>query len=467
MKEIDLSELPRTYKGIDWNNSIGYKCKFVYDDVKGEVEIIGHENRRLYFKYNNIIHTMLSYQFINCSLGKIIGKHTVDFKVKIGSNFKDDKRDINITDREYRKYKNNQNKKWYKYTCNKCGWTEGWIEEVILLKGQGCACCRGMTLVPVINDIPTTAPWMVKFFQGGIEEASKYTKASNQKIYPICPDCSRVKDRPMMIWTIYKTHSIGCGCSDGKPYDEKLFYYIVNEQLGLNMIWGANKNDYPWMGTKVYDFVDEENKIIWELDGGLGHGNWVYKNSSKTIEETIEDDKYKDELAKNNGYKVIRIDTHYKNDDPFKYIKNSILKSRFSKMYDVSNLNWQDANKFASKNLIKEICEYYETHKNLNQKEIASIFKLSLNTTHKFLYQGEKFGWCSNVKERSITSMKFLAKKVICIELNEEFESISECVMKLSERFNKKFYHGNISRVCRGEAKQHQGFHFKYISYNN
>ena len=39
-KFIDLSNLPRNYKGIDWINTIGYKVYFEYDDIKDWIEII-------------------------------------------------------------------------------------------------------------------------------------------------------------------------------------------------------------------------------------------------------------------------------------------------------------------------------------------------------------------------------------------------------------------------------------------
>lgn len=80
---------------------------------------------------------------------KIGGKFLVlkdNFKVEIGTIFKDDKRNLLITE-QFRKnkitykngktYKNNQH--WYKYTCLKCGWKEGEIYENNLINGIGCA----------------------------------------------------------------------------------------------------------------------------------------------------------------------------------------------------------------------------------------------------------------------------------------------------------------------------------------
>lgn len=465
MKEIDLDNLPKRGKFIDWKNTIGCKCKFVYDDIEGEVEIVGYEkeNTTLNIKFDKKEYELKAGMFTRCQFGKILGKHTSDFKIEIGTRFKDYKRDLVITDREYRKDKRGDNRKWYKYTCNNCGWTEGWIEESLLLNRHTvCSCCSSKTVVPGINDIPTTAPWMTKYFQGGEDEAKLYTKSSCKKIYPICPDCGRIKDKLVMINNIYRVNSIGCSCSDGKPYDEKLFYHIVNEQLGLNMLWGANKNDYPWMGKYIYDFVDEENKIIWELDGGLGHGNKVHSRCYKTLKETIEGDKYKDELAKNNGYKVIRINTHYGNNDRLNYIKNSILVSELIKINNLHNINWNNAHEFALKNLVKEICKYYKCNPELMLKEIAKEFKLSYVTLIKYLKQGNELGWCNYTSSHNYSKLK-----VMCVELNEIFDSASECAIQLSKRFNKKFRQGNIIMVCNGKIKSHQGFHFKYISYDN
>ena len=36
MRKIFLEELPRHGKYIDWKSSIGYKVKFIYDDIEGD-----------------------------------------------------------------------------------------------------------------------------------------------------------------------------------------------------------------------------------------------------------------------------------------------------------------------------------------------------------------------------------------------------------------------------------------------
>ena len=156
MRKMFIENLPRRQgrggKEIDWKNTIGYKIKFVYDDIEGEVEIIDYENLHVKFSYNNKTYDILTDNFRRCNLGKVLGKNTKDFRIKLYSRIKDTKRDMLIIDREYRKDYKGQNKKYYKYKCNNCGWNEGWIEESNLLHGKGCACCRGYVVVEGIID---------------------------------------------------------------------------------------------------------------------------------------------------------------------------------------------------------------------------------------------------------------------------------------------------------------------------
>ena len=54
-RKIFLEELPRPGKLIDWKNSIVYKIKFIYEDIKDEVEIIEYNKKyqKLKIKYND------------------------------------------------------------------------------------------------------------------------------------------------------------------------------------------------------------------------------------------------------------------------------------------------------------------------------------------------------------------------------------------------------------------------------
>jgi len=146
-----------------------------------------------------------------------------EFKIEIGTHYKDNKRDIVITDKEYRKVYNKdgifkQNQKWYKYKCNICTWEEGWIDEASLLSGIGCSVCTGKTVVEGINSIVNTDKWLIPYFQGGYDEAKLYSAKSGKKIFPKCPICGMVKRKQMSIKTIYYQKSTGCKCTPKRDY---------------------------------------------------------------------------------------------------------------------------------------------------------------------------------------------------------------------------------------------------------
>ena len=88
------------------------------------------------------------------------------------------KSDLTIINREIKRNKQGNNIKWYKYHCNKCNWDEGWITEYDLKGEHGCSVCcpTPRLLVQGINDIPTVAPELIQYFQGGYDEAKLYTK---------------------------------------------------------------------------------------------------------------------------------------------------------------------------------------------------------------------------------------------------------------------------------------------------
>lgn len=468
-RKIDLSGLPKRGTKIDWKNSIGYKCNFVYDDIKGEIEIVGYESADdtyITFKYNDKISKIKSTNLRRGLIGKTLNKRTNEFKIKIGSVFKDDKRNLIITDRKRRK-RGSIIYKYYKYECLICGYKEGWIVESSLLSSKcGCSCCSGDTVVPGINDIPTTAPWMTKYFQGGEEEASQYTKSSSQKIYPICPDCGRVKNRKISIYNLYKNHTIGCSCEDGKSYPNKFAYNLLT-QLSEDFI-----DEYSplWLNGKKFDFYVPSKQLIIEMDGGLGHGN-EYKIGKITPEESKRIDEWKDKQARSNGLDVVRINCNYGNNTlkRFEYIKNNILNSRIVQIYDFNSINWNEIEEFCEKNLIKSICKYYELNKfTISMSQICDNLNINKSVISRYLKKGNKFGWCDydpilSKRNRSKFYQPNNSKRVLCIELNEEFESVTGCAKQLTNRYNKNFTQSRISDVCNGKRKSHQGFTFKYV----
>jgi len=492
-KEIFLEHLPRWEKGfavrvgvIKWGECNGYKVKGLYDDIKFEIEIIKYnkDTRKLIIKYKNKEYQLSTGELQKCSLGKILGKVTDEFKVEIGERIKDKKRDITIVDREYRyKYKKSgytEKEKWYKYHCNVCGWTEGWIIESSLLgkRKTGCSCCYGRTVVEGINSIVDTSPWMLEYFQGGYEEAKLYTQTSEKSITPICPFCRRVKSKKLSILNIYRNHSIGCSCSDKQPYPEKIMFNVL-EQLGLNFEyhktfkWSKNVQveNIELCGNKEYDFAFKINDEYFVTET---HGIQHYKESNRGRSLKIEEDndKLKKELCLANGIKednYIVIDCRY---SELELIKQNILKSNLTKLFDLSKIDWLKVEEFALSNLVKVACEYKRDNPDMTTGDIGKIMNLQAQTIRGYLIKGSKiWNWINynGKEERSkIGSKNGISTGLPLIILkSNEYINISPSCAELArcsqELLSFKLSLAMVSYICLGKQEQTRGYVFKYI----
>lgn len=121
---INLNDLIRRGKNIDWKMSIGCKCYFEYKEVNGYIKIVGINpmNRKIVIEYKDKMFEIASSSLLNVNLGKLLNFYTDEFKVEIGENIHDEYKNITIVSREYRKTKSNHNRKYYKYKCHNCGW---------------------------------------------------------------------------------------------------------------------------------------------------------------------------------------------------------------------------------------------------------------------------------------------------------------------------------------------------------
>lgn len=414
-------------------------------------------------------------RFLDGSLGEILNLITKDFKHEIGDLFRDLKRDISITDREYRIKERNPDKKgrvykvdekWYKYTCNVCGWTEGWIDEGNLKKGNGCSCCSGDTVVPHINSIKAKAPWMIDL---GVseEDAVKYTSCSNKKIKVLCPDC--YTEKIVMINNVYKKKSISCSCGDSKSYITKYVMSILNQisynyEIEVKHDWCFYLNSLKdKISYGIYDFVIEDIKLIIETDGEFHRKDNNMSGQSKEQSKFI--DKEKDKLAKENGYKVVRISDEGN-------IKNNILNSDMIELFDLSKVDWLKCEEFALKNIAKEVCCYWNKKNEWETtKDLEKVFKLNKTTLSKYLKSGAKLGWCNYdpVEEKLKVSKRFnrTGSEVEVFDSLKKsqgiFISISELCRKSYDLFGVEFSTTNVSAVCRGVQKSHRGYTFKYV----
>mgnify|MGYP000059751476 CR=1 FL=1 len=381
--------------------------------------------------------------------------HIADFNYDIGKNIKDNKRDFVIINRfkqdSIRKNGCVEKIKKYNLHCNICNadvsLTQSQIEH-----GTQCPCCTNKQVVVGINDIPTTDPWMIPYFQGGYDEAKNYTHGSGKKIYPKCPYCGRISNIKTYIYNIYRQNTIACVCKDSVSYPEKFIYNLLC-QSEEDFKFQLTKNDYKWVGKYRYDFYLIRQNTIIEVNG-LQH----YKKNA-----VIQNDENKRNLAQANGVKYIALDCRYSNCE---YIKNSLFNSGLVDIINLNKINWGECNDFAKKNLCKEICELFEM--GFSVTNLSEKYKLSNNSIRRMLHTGNQIGLCNydgkkenakssignenNIKKTSIytTSGTYIGT----------YKSAKYIADHSKEIVGKNLRVNSIYDCCNGRIKQYKGYVF-------
>ncbi|MGU8679077.1 hypothetical protein ACV3Q3_13040 [Clostridium perfringens] len=440
--------------------------KEIYDKYDNEYEILGeyvNDRSKILVKHNCKDCNFYEWKTVPSNLlrgrgcpvcGGTMKKDANSFKNEILNKYGDEYIVLG-------EYINAKTKILIKHNCKKCNYHEWKITPNSLLTGRGCPVCSGREAKLGINTIWDTDRWMVDL---GVSEvdAKKCFRGSNKKITVKCPDCGREKS--ISINQIYNNKSIGCLCGDGKSYPEK-FVGSFLEILDLKY-----KKEYSpnWIKPKRYDFYIPKFNMIIEAHGEQ-HYEKAFKNlDSRNLKEEQKNDKYKKETALANGIKhYIELDCRESN---LEWIKNSILNSELAKLFDLSKVDWQQCAEFANKNIVKEVCDYWNNRKDgETTTDLGNIFNLNRGSIVNYLKKGNKLGWCDydskEEKEKGRSKKGKNAKKVEIFKDNKSlgiFSSCSELERQSEELFGVKLSQSNISIVCLGKRKSHKGFTFKY-----
>lgn len=501
MITYDFSQLiKRNSKGhIDWEKSVGKIIRFKSLHKNGELQILDttryKTNTKILVKYENnkkwIFTSELKpknyCEFLDVCDDTSSMKRIKVYKYNIGENIVSDKYDFNVLDRfvETKKIsrKNldgtNRVNNSYKYLlkCNRCGYDKLIRKEHEVCRVCPVCCSSPQIVVQGINDIPTTNPELIKFFPDGYKQASQYTKASNKKINPRCPDCGKVSKKKYQINQIQRMNNIPCECNGvGSSYWERYVFELLN-QLSLNFNHGARfdwckfynpyKNKYTY---GIYDFVITDCKIIIETDGSFHREN--NQMSNQTVEESIFLDEIKDKLAYENGYCVIRLscDGDGWGKHSSEIIKREILKSilPFKLNFDAKDIDWIQCDLYASSNSIVEACELYKRGEK-DLKKIGQLIGMSESTVLNYLYKGTKLGLC-NYDSKAYRSEKYLEwaktrrKKITVYDsiMNKVgvFNDREELEEKSEEIFGVKFLYGGVTKSC-CTGKMYKKHYFK------
>jgi hypothetical protein len=320
--------------------------------------------------------------------------------------------------------------------------------------GRNCPyCCVPIKRINETNNLWKTHPHIAELIKD-TEVGNKVTWGSHNKVEFCCSDCGYEQQK-----TISKVAALGklsCSkCGDGLSYPEKFIFNIL-EQLKINF---ETQKIFEWSKNKRYDFYIPSNIII----EAHGMQHYVSTGFDRTLEDEIKNDQYKLTLAKENNMKYFVIDCR---ESTLDFIKNSILNSDFSKIYNLDKINWQKAHEFAFKtNLVKESCDLWNSGVE-SVVEIGKLLKLSRGTIVRYLKLGAELSWCNydpiEVGKKSSRINGSISNKEI-VQLNKDdgnyiktWNSSHEAARELS------ISQGNISYVCIGKRNHTGGYRWMY-----
>ena len=181
---------------------------------------------------------------------------------------------------------------------------------------------------------------------------------------------------------------------------------LINNKQSESFITQFSKTNAKWCDKYRYDFYfkkDNEEYII------ETHGMQHYKESgfNRSLEEEQINDKNKKELALNNGIKprnYIVIDCRYSG---LEYIKNSIINSRLSELFNLNEIDWIKIGQNSEKNLVKEVCNYWRIHNDINNEglttgDLGKVFNHDCSIIRGWLKKGRELNWCNYKTKRRI-----------------------------------------------------------------
>lgn len=485
MRKMFLDDLPRYYKGIDWKSCIGKNVKFIYDDIEGEVKILDYivgSMPHLVLEYKGSVCDPIAISgFQKCQIAtKILKLKSKQFLFNIGQVLETKLGEIKITNA-----KKENGLKLYQYKCLKCGYNcdehyikgelikEKWIVESSLKNGCGCAVCGNICTVTEINSIYKTYPYYKEL---GIDEewAKKYSLSTRTEAPITCPYCGNKYHKRAD--HVIRNRNSYCGkCGDGFKFPEKFINNVLN-QLGVEFLTQLSSKNFKWCGKYRYDFYIPKNNMIIEVHGGQHYKSTT--NFKMSLKEIQENDKIKEELAKENGIENYIVIDFRKSE--FEWAIWNIHK-KLKCYFDFSNVNFENALNFALGNYKKQICEMWDSFNDGNKTigDFVKEFNIKETKTciRKYLKFGDEVGWCvydaevESLKANKKSSKKSKERDSKSINVTKDgyhittYKSFADLEKYSLQDLGVKINKSSALQRCKGRIdKPLHGYMFEYIS---
>jgi hypothetical protein len=329
-----------------------------------------------------------------------------------------------------------------------------------ILRGYGCPVCSHRTIGRNFENSIWASKYKDFFANYLTEEQMKASMPNSSKpITMTCPDCGRQKE--ISPNRLFRTHSLGCICSDGVSYPNKFIYAVLNQ---LNIEYKP-ESTFEWSDNKRYDIYIPSLSCIIENHGEQHYGNSFKMSDGRTLEEEQKNDCYKKELAISNNIKhYVVVDCRRSDID---WIKSNIIDSVLSEIFDLSQINWIQCHEFACSNLVRVVANLW--NEGWGVYKIVKETHLSDITVVRYLKQARKCEICDYTKEGSYKRMGEankgsrhpMARIVVQLTLEDEVISVWKCMTDATPKLNIGMK--NISNCCRGLKQSAGGYHWYYL----
>ena len=177
-----------------------------------------------------------------------------------------------------------------------------------------------------------------------------------------------------------------------------------------------------------------------------------------TLKEEQSNDKLKKQLAKENGVEhYISIDARI---SELEWIKNSVMGSELTELFDLSCVDWNGVHENSLKSLVKETCDLWNNGIHSTTK-IMNILKIARVTVIDYLKKGKDSGICDYDVEVGIKNSSLIPKREV-VQLSADgllmntFDSLTNAGKTI------KRSHGKISQCCKGKQKTSGGYKWMY-----
>lgn len=306
-----------------------------------------------------------------------------------------------------------------------------------------CPYCDRREVFVGETDMWTTDPDLAKMLLNP-DDGYKYFSTGSQCVDWVCPNCGNIINKRINQVRLF---GLSCDmCGDGMSFSEK-FIYCMLLQLNCDFIYDRTTQ---WSKGKKYDFYIPDMSLIIEANG-IQHYYDTFSfhdnQRSRSLEEEVRNDKYKLDIAIQNGIRhYIQLDCSVSN---LSFVKNSILHSELNVLFDLSHIDWQKCLEFTFKSSTIWCGELWNNGVR-STKDIAEKTGIHISSVISKLKHCAQIGMCDYTPycERS--------KPIMCIETGEIYDRPKDV-----EKYG--YHYPSVLQACKGKLQTSGGFHWAYI----